>query len=83
MAKPAFNVVESPETAIENIEFARGIMEVAGVGTDLQHECLADSVAVLRRLVEGVQKMRDNRDCGGDGWWAGWETVESTFGESR
>ena len=73
----------TPETAIWNIEFARGMMLARGLGTDIQHKCLIDSIEVLKQLVAGVQKMRDNNDCGGDGWWAGWDEIETTFDESR
>lgn len=76
-----YRQTETAKTAIENIAFAFGMLEGGNMLTSNQRKCLIESLQMLRHLVRGAEKMQLNRECGGDGWWEGWQAIEETLAD--
>ena len=76
-----YRKTETARTAIENFAFALGMLEAGNMLSNSQRDCLKESLEMLRQLVEGAEKMQLNHDCGGDGWWAGWNAIEKTLAD--
>lgn len=72
---------ETARTAVENIEFAVGMLQGANMLSPSQQSCLVASVKMLRHIVAGAELMQLNVDCGGDGWWDGWRAIEETLAD--
>ena len=64
-AEPSTNVQDRLDDAIQRWSDARDRIE------SLEAE--------MKELQDGAEKMLNNEDCGGDGWWDGWKAIKSTI----
>jgi len=38
-----------------------------------------DAASFIRDMKDGAEQMLANEQCGGDGWWKGWEKIKETY----